>query len=90
MLTIGAVALAYAVWRVRYGYPPRELPRVLCFHKLSRRLCWEGTWTTPARFARAIDRLREDGWRFLTEAEYLAALDAPGDAWARTISYNFV
>jgi len=89
MLTIGAVALAYAVWRVRYGYPPRELPRVLCFHKLSRRLCWEGTWTTPARFARAIDRLREDGWRFLTEAEYLAALDAPGDAWARTIFLTF-
>jgi peptidoglycan/xylan/chitin deacetylase (PgdA/CDA1 family) len=75
---IGGTALAlHAVWRVRYGYPPDYLPRVLCFHKLSRRFLFEGTWTTPARFAAYIDRLCARGYRFIDESHYLAALDAP-------------
>jgi len=89
MVTIGVLALAYAAWRLRYGYPPREVPRALCFHKLSRRFCWEGTWTTPARFARALDHLRDSGWRFLSESEYLCALDDPSDRWARTVFVTF-
>jgi peptidoglycan/xylan/chitin deacetylase (PgdA/CDA1 family) len=82
MLIAATVALGiplalHAVWRVRYGYPPDRVPRVLCFHKLSRRFLFEGTWTTPARFAAVVDRLRERGYTFIDEAQYLAALDAP-------------
>jgi peptidoglycan/xylan/chitin deacetylase (PgdA/CDA1 family) len=76
-VAVGAPLLLHAVWRVRYGYPPDHVPRVLCFHKLSRRFLFEGTWTTPARFAGYIDRLRARGYTFIDEAQYLAALDAP-------------
>jgi peptidoglycan/xylan/chitin deacetylase (PgdA/CDA1 family) len=89
MTVIGALAVAYAVWRLRHGYPRRDAPRALCFHKLSRRFCWEGTWTTPARFARALDHLRESGWRFLSEAEYLSALEVPSEQWARAVFVTF-
>jgi len=48
---------------------------VLCLHKVSRRFLWEGTWTTPARLGAAVDHLRERGYSFITESEYLDALD---------------
>ena len=74
---LGFPAALHLGWRVRYGYPPDHIPRVLCFHKLSRRFLFEGTWTTPSRFVAYIDRLRERGYTFIDEAAYLAALDAP-------------
>jgi len=72
-----AIVLAggYAVWRAKYGLPRIGAPQVLCFHKISDRFCWEGTWTTPDRFFAAIDRLRERGYRFLDESQYLAAIE---------------
>jgi peptidoglycan/xylan/chitin deacetylase (PgdA/CDA1 family) len=82
-------AVLHGVWRARYGYPPDDLPRVLCFHKLSRRWCWEGTWTTPARFAAYLDRLRECGYSFIGESEYLAALDAPRAGRAKQLLLTF-
>ncbi len=80
LVALGVPAALHAVWRVRYGYPPRHLPRVLCYHKLSNRFCWEGTWTTPARFAATVDRLRDRGYVFIDESRFLAALDAPDGA----------
>ncbi len=65
------------------------MPRVLCFHKLSRRFLFEGTWTTPARFAAAIDRLRAQGYTFIDESQYLAALDAPPIDRTRQIFLTF-
>lgn len=65
----------YAAWRRGVGYPPPELPQVLCFHKISRRFLWEGTWTTPSRFFATVDHLLERGHRFVGEDEYLAGLD---------------
>ncbi len=73
----GVPLALHALWKARYGYPPDHIPRVLCFHKLSRQFLFEGTWTTPKRFAAYIDRLRERGYSFIGESEYLAALDAP-------------
>lgn len=74
---LGVPVALHAVWRAKYGYPPDHVPRVLCFHKISRRFLFEGTWTTPARFAAVIDRLRARGYTFIDEAQYLAALEAP-------------
>jgi peptidoglycan/xylan/chitin deacetylase (PgdA/CDA1 family) len=61
----------YLIWRVRYGYPTTDHPAVLCFHKISTRFCWEGTWTTPGRFFAYVDRLRRLGYRFVGMDEYL-------------------
>ncbi len=73
----GAPLALHALWRARYGYPPDHIPRVLCFHKLSQRFLFEGTWTTPQRFAAYLDLLRKRGYTFIDESQYLAALDAP-------------
>jgi peptidoglycan/xylan/chitin deacetylase (PgdA/CDA1 family) len=89
IFTVAALVALYAVWRVRFRYPPDDLPRVLCFHKVSRRFCFEGTWTTPRRFAATVDRLIAEGYRFLTEAEYLECLDHPDPSCQRSVFLTF-
>ncbi len=85
----GCALAVHASWRLRYGYPPDSIPRVLCFHKLSRRFLFEGTWTTPARLAAYVDRLRSRGYVFIDEARYLAALDAPPTDRSREVFLTF-
>ena len=87
---LAAAALAlHAIWRVRHGYPPGDVPRVLCFHKISTRFLWEGTWTTPAHFAAIIRSLTERGYTFIDEATYLAALDRPSPAAGKQVFLTF-
>lgn len=86
---LGVPVALHAVWRAKYGYPPDSIPRVLCFHKLSRRFLFEGTWTTPARFAAYVDRLRERGYTFIDETQYLASLDAPATDRTKQIFLTF-
>jgi len=69
----------YLYWRFRYGGVPAGRPQVLCFHKISERFCWEGTWTTPRRFFAYVDRLRSLGYNFITMEEYLATLGEPAE-----------
>jgi peptidoglycan/xylan/chitin deacetylase (PgdA/CDA1 family) len=71
VLTLTAV---YVVWRLRYGVPSNRYPAVLCFHKISSRFCWEGTWTTPNRFFEYVDRLRRLGYRFVGMEDYLDSI----------------
>jgi peptidoglycan/xylan/chitin deacetylase (PgdA/CDA1 family) len=94
VVTVLVVALALALllqllWRVRYGHPPASLPRVLCFHKLSRRFLFEGTWTTPERFAAYLDRLRARGYAFIDESRFLSMLDHPQADASRHIFLTF-
>ena len=94
MLTAVLVALAlvvavHLIWLTRYGYPPETAARVLCFHKLSRRFLFEGTWTTPGRFAAIVDRLRARGYTFIDETRYLALLHAPAADAARCVFLTF-
>lgn len=42
------------------------VPRILCYHKVDRRLELGVTRLSPRRFARQIERLARDGWRTLT------------------------
>jgi hypothetical protein len=63
--------------------------RALCFHKLSRRFLFEGTWTTPARFAALIDRLRKRGYTFIDEAQYLASLEGPREDRSKQVFLTF-
>jgi peptidoglycan/xylan/chitin deacetylase (PgdA/CDA1 family) len=88
-LALAAPIALHLGWRFRYGYPPRTLPRVLCFHKISSRFCLEGTWTTPGRFAAMVDRLQQRGWTFIDEAAFLRALEAPDPAHARRVFLTF-
>jgi peptidoglycan/xylan/chitin deacetylase (PgdA/CDA1 family) len=76
-LTIAVVLLAvlFASWRFRFRYPPDDAPRVLCYHKISDRFCFEGTWMTRRRFLRQIDHVSSRGFDFIDEADYLATLD---------------
>jgi peptidoglycan/xylan/chitin deacetylase (PgdA/CDA1 family) len=87
-LALGLASL-YLVWRVRFGRPLPGMPYVLCFHKISRRFLWEGTWTTPARFFAYIDRLTRRGYRFIDENQYLEAIRAPDAANERLVLLTF-
>lgn len=89
LLLAGVPPALHLVWRTRYGYPPDHIPRVLCFHKLSNRFLFEGTWTTPKRFAATIDFLREHGYTFIDESQYLASLDAPPEDRRKQIFLTF-
>ncbi len=93
IILAGAIAvvltLLYVTWKIRYRYPPRDIPPVLCFHKLSRRLCVEGTWTTPERFLGYIDFLVERGYRFLREDEFYDALDGRSPDNAKSVLLTF-
>jgi peptidoglycan/xylan/chitin deacetylase (PgdA/CDA1 family) len=73
LLTVVAALLAglFALWRLRFGYPPDDTPRVLCYHKISDRFCFEGTWMTRRRFLEQIDHVIGRGFEFINEANYL-------------------
>lgn len=89
LAVLGFLVALHVTWRARFGFPPDHVPRVLCFHKLSRRFLFEGTWTTPARFAAVIDRLRERGYTFIDESQYLAALEGPREDRRKQVFLTF-
>jgi peptidoglycan/xylan/chitin deacetylase (PgdA/CDA1 family) len=93
MILVGAffalLVLLYVIWRTRYRYPPENIPPVLCYHKLSRRFCLEGTWTTPRRFLDQIDFLVERGYRFLGEDEFYDALARRSIGREKTVLLTF-
>lgn len=64
----------YVTWIVRYRHPPLDVPPVLCYHKLSRRFCFEGTWTTPERFAGHVSSLLGRGYRFIGEDDFYRSI----------------
>jgi peptidoglycan/xylan/chitin deacetylase (PgdA/CDA1 family) len=88
-LLAGALFGLHFYWRVHFGYPPENTPHVLCFHKLSRRFLFEGTWTTPVHFTAIVDRLLERGYTFIDESRFLALLDAPEPGASRYIFLTF-
>ena len=79
----------FVAWAVRFGYPPPDVPQALCYHKLSDRFCFEGTWITPRNFIRQIDYLHDDGYRFIDEASFLAAIQHPDAGHAKELLLTF-
>ncbi len=49
-----------------------SVPRILCYHKVDKRLELGVTRISPRRFARQIERLAADGWRTLTLDEIVS------------------
>ncbi|NIO00925.1 MAG: polysaccharide deacetylase family protein [Candidatus Latescibacteria bacterium] len=72
-LVVGSL---YALWWRKYRFPPRGYAQALCYHKISKRFCFEGTWTTPDRFFSQIDFLIDRGYRFIGEDEFLTSIEA--------------
>ncbi len=93
MILLGATALffllLFLVWKARYRYPPANVPPVLCYHTLSERFCFEGTWITPKRFLGHIDHLARKGYEFIGEAEFARAVANASLENARKILLTF-
>lgn len=83
------LVLMFLYSTLRFGKPRSGSAHVLCFHKVSRRFCWEGTWTTPQRFAATIDHLADRGYRFVTLADYLREVDTPSTDSDRVLLLTF-
>jgi peptidoglycan/xylan/chitin deacetylase (PgdA/CDA1 family) len=93
MIVLGVIVafllFLYVRWRIAYGYPPADVPSVLCYHKISTRICFEGTWTTPRRFLDQIDRLRDRGYRFIGEDDFYDRLARPSPDYSRSVLLTF-
>jgi peptidoglycan/xylan/chitin deacetylase (PgdA/CDA1 family) len=70
------------------GFPARNLPRVLAYHKVTN-FELGGTWVPARRFAHQMDALLEAGFRFIDEAAFLDALDGRRAGSNREILLTF-
>jgi peptidoglycan/xylan/chitin deacetylase (PgdA/CDA1 family) len=91
LFVILAVFLAplFLMWKARYRYPPIDLPQALCYHKISQKFCFEGTWITPGRFLGHIDRLIDDGYRFVSEGDFVEGLGDPSPQRSKELLLTF-
>jgi peptidoglycan/xylan/chitin deacetylase (PgdA/CDA1 family) len=93
MILIGVIAVLlvalFLVWKVRYRYPPADIPQPLCYHKISEGFLWEGTWMTPRRFLTQIDRLAATGYEFVDEEAFVRAVASPADGNAGKLLLTF-
>jgi peptidoglycan/xylan/chitin deacetylase (PgdA/CDA1 family) len=65
------------------------VPRILCYHKVDRRLELGVTRISPRRFARQIERLAAGGWRTLTVDELAACVRGERAVAANEIAITF-
>jgi peptidoglycan/xylan/chitin deacetylase (PgdA/CDA1 family) len=89
ILVVAVLSLLYGIWKVKYRHPAPGRPQVLCYHKITKRFCFEGTWTTPSRFFAQIDHLSSRGYRFINESEFLAAIERPQDGGETSLFLTF-
>jgi peptidoglycan/xylan/chitin deacetylase (PgdA/CDA1 family) len=87
-LLILAVASLYAFWRFRWGYPGREVPGVLTYHKITD-FELGGTWVSRGRFERQIRSLMDSGYRFIDEEAFLETVEGTRPAGSREILLTF-
>ena len=66
-----------------------SVPRILCYHKVDRRLELGVTRISPRRFARHIERLAADGWRTLTLDELASCARGERAAAPNEIAITF-
>jgi peptidoglycan/xylan/chitin deacetylase (PgdA/CDA1 family) len=87
-LVILAVAALYAFWHHRWGYPGRNIPGVLTYHKV---IDFEsgGTWISPRRFEGHIRSLIDSGYSFIDEAAFLETLEGARQAGEKEILLTF-
>jgi peptidoglycan/xylan/chitin deacetylase (PgdA/CDA1 family) len=88
-IVAAALSILYGIWKVKYRYAARGYPQALCYHKITNRFCFEGTWTTPSRFFAQVDYLSDHGFRFIDETEFLAGLEEPPAGGERALFLTF-
>lgn len=81
-------ASAYLFWRIRWGYPPSSLPRVLAYHKVTK-FEFGGTWVPPRRFVSQIDALLEAGFSFVDEETFLETVEGRREGSKNEILLTF-
>lgn len=86
---VALLGLLFFVWWFRFRYPPLDLPQVLCYHKISDRFCFEGTWTTSRRFTDHIEHTAKGGFEFIDEDRYLRAVEERRVKDGRTVLLTF-
>jgi peptidoglycan/xylan/chitin deacetylase (PgdA/CDA1 family) len=86
---VSALSILYGIWKRKYRYTPEGRPQALCYHKITNRFCFEGTWSTPSRFFAQIDFLSGRGFRFIGEDEFLAGLERPTAVGGRSLFLTF-
>lgn len=87
-LIILAVVSLYTLWRNRWGYPGRELPVVLTYHKVID-FEFGGTWVSPRRFERHIRSLLDSGYRFIDERSFIETVEGARQAGEKEILLTF-
>ena len=87
-LLILAVAALYPLWRIRWGYPDREIPGVLTYHKVVD-FEFGGTWISPGRFERHIASLLDSGYCFIDERAFLETIEGSRPAGEKKILLTF-
>jgi len=69
--------------------PTPFIPRILCYHKIDRRLELGVTRLSPRRFARQIEKLAAGGWRTLTLDQLAAAVRGEHPVAANELAITF-
>ena len=83
-----AAAAIYAFWRARWGYPSREVPGVLTYHKVVD-FEFGGTWISPRRFEKHIRSMIDSGYRFIDERTFIETVEGARTAGEREILLTF-
>jgi peptidoglycan/xylan/chitin deacetylase (PgdA/CDA1 family) len=65
------------------------MPRILCYHKIDRRLELGVTRLSPRKFARQVERLAAAGWRTLTLDQIAAAVHGEQRPPANELAITF-
>ena len=87
-IIVFAVAALYAFWRARFGYPARNIPGVLTYHKVVD-FEFGGTWISPRRFERQIRAMIDSGYRFIDERTFLETIEGKRPAGEKEILLTF-
>ena len=82
------VPIFYFIWRLRWGYPPASIPRVLAYHKVTG-FEFGGNWMPAGRFIAQVDSLLNSGFRFIDEDTFLRTLEGVRRGSGREILLTF-
>ncbi|RKZ08804.1 hypothetical protein DRQ05_00855 [bacterium] len=81
-------AVAFVVWRFKWGPCPKGFPRVLAYHKVTK-FELGGTWLTRGQFKRQIESLQRKGFRFISESEFIDTLEGRRQGSSREVLITF-
>ncbi|MBN2070665.1 MAG: polysaccharide deacetylase family protein [Candidatus Krumholzibacteriota bacterium] len=88
VLIVITVLAVFCTWKIRWGPPRVDIPKVLAFHKVTG-FELGGTWITRKRFASSLDFLLDSGFTFIGEDSYLDAVTGRRVSSGREVLLTF-